>query len=267
MAITAEPTQSVGDLFREWRERRGMSQLELALKADVSARHLSFVETGRSRPSRDMVLRLAEWLAVPLRERNTLLLAAGYAPVFRERPLDDVALSGARQAVARVLAGHEPYPAFAVNGRANIVISNRSMAPLFAGVGARLLEPPVNVVRLTLHPDGLAPRIANLAEWRHHLLSLVQRHFDVTGDAGLGALLDEVRGYPAPRERHTVANGEPRGVVPLRLMTEAGPLSLISTTTVFGMPLDVTLSELSIETFYPADKPSAEMLRRAGAIC
>lgn len=263
MAITAEPTRTVGDLFREWRQRRGVSQLALALRANVSARHLSFVETGRARPSREMVLRLAEQLAVPLRQRNSLLLAAGYAPAFRERALDDPALSGAREAVERLLAGHEPYPALAVDCRWNVLLANRSVAPLLRGVDASLVGQRMNAVRLALHPKGLAPRIANFAEWRHHVLDRVQRQFDVTGDAELGALIEEVLTYPAPRERFTMLNGDARVVVPLRLLTEAGPLNLISTTMVFGTALDVTLSELAIETFFPADRATAELLARA----
>jgi transcriptional regulator with XRE-family HTH domain len=261
MAVTVEPARTVGDLFREWRERRGVSQLALALKANISARHLSFVETGRSRPSRDMVLRLAEQLTVPLRHRNALLLAAGYAPAFRERPLDDPSFAGARQAIERLLRGHEPYPALAVDSCWNIVLMNRSVALLLAGIAPQLLEPPVNAVRLALHPNGLAPRILNLAEWRHQILERVQHQLEVTGDAKLAELLEEVRGYPAPPlPRHAPPNGDNRVFVPLQLQTNAGRLNLISTTMVFGTPLDVTLSELAIESFFPADAGTSEAL-------
>lgn len=263
MAYAADSTRPVGDLFREWRQRRGVSQLGLALKADVSARHLSFVETGRARPSRDMVLRLSEQLGIPLRQRNALLLAAGYAPAFRERSLDDPALAGARHAIDRLLAGHEPYPALAIDRHWNIAATNRSVAPLLAEVSPELLTPPVNALRLALHPDGAAPRIANLAEWRHHVFERLQHQIDVTADAVLIDLLKELRGYPAqPDLAHPVSNGDSRVLVPLRLVSPVGTLNLISTTMVFGTPLDVTLSELALETFFPADQATAELLRR-----
>jgi transcriptional regulator with XRE-family HTH domain len=190
----------VGHLLREWRQRRRMSQLDLALGADVSARHLSFLETGRSVPSREMVLHLAERLEVPLRERNALLLAAGYAPAFRERPLSDPALAAARQAVELVLAGHEPYPALAVDRHWSLLASNRALGPFLAGVSPDLLRPPVNVLRLSLHPEGTAPRIANLLEWRSHLLARLRRQVDASGDPVLGDLLEELRGYPGPAD-------------------------------------------------------------------
>lgn len=255
--------QAVGELFREWRRRRGVSQLGLALRADVSARHLSFLETGRSRPSRDMVLRLAEELAVPLRQRNALLLAAGYAPAFAERPLDDPALTGARQAIEHLLRGHEPYPALAIDRHWTLVMANRSVAPLLAGVSPDLAAPPANVLRLSLHPDGLAPRIANLAEWRAHVFDRLQHQIDITADPVLESLLRELREYPAPPPpRSRVAGGDSRVILPLRLETPLGALNLISTTMVFGTPLDITLSELALETFFPADAESGELLRR-----
>src|SRR6476469_9855053 len=191
-------TQPVGDLLREWRQRRRMSQLDLASEAEISTRHLSFVETGRALPSREMVLHLAEQLEVPLRERNVLLVAAGFAPVFAERALEDPALQSARRAVDLVLAGHEPYPALAVDRHWTLVAANAAVGRLIAGADAELLQPPVNVLRLSLHPKGLAPRIANLPEWRAHLLARLRQQIDVTADGELIKLLDELSGYPAP---------------------------------------------------------------------
>jgi transcriptional regulator with XRE-family HTH domain len=263
MSTSVEAVRPVGDLFREWRQRRGVSQLGLALKADISARHLSFLETGRSQPSREMVLRLAEHLEIPLRQRNALLLAAGYAPAFRERSLDDPALAGAWQAIDRLLAGHEPYPALAVDRHWNLVASNRSVAPLLTGIAPALLQPPVNVMRLALHPEALAPRILNFPEWRAHVFHRLRHQIDVTGDPVLVSLQEELRGYAAPHGREIPpGTGDSRVLVPLRLATSAGTLSLISTTMVFGTPLDVTLSELALETFFPADESSAILLRR-----
>jgi transcriptional regulator with XRE-family HTH domain len=263
MSASVEAARPVGDLFREWRQRRGVSQLGLALKADISARHLSFVETGRAQPSREMVLRLAEHLEIPLRQRNSLLLAAGYAPAFPERSLDDPALAGARRAIDRLLAGHEPYPALAVDRHWNAVATNRAVAPLLTGVAPALLQPPVNVMRLALHPDALAPRILNFPEWRSHIFHRLRHQIEVTGDPVLVKLHDELRGYAAPRQRElSLTGGDSTVLVPLRLATSAGTLSLISTTVVFGTPLDVTLSELALETFFPADEGSAALLRQ-----
>jgi transcriptional regulator with XRE-family HTH domain len=258
-SVEARP---VGQLFREWRQRRGVSQLGLALKAAISARHLSFLETGRARPSREMVLRLAEHLEVPLRQRNGLLLAAGYAPAFRERSLDDPALAAAAQAIERLLKGHEPYPALAVDRHWNLVKANRAITPFLNGVAPSLLEPPVNVLRLALHPDAMAPCIANFAEWRAHILARLRHQVDVTADPVLVELLDELRAYPAPAGGDTsIASGD-SVLVPLRLNMPEGSLNLISTTMVFGTPLDITLSELALETFFPADGASAELLRK-----
>ncbi len=251
----------VGDILREWRQRRRLSQLDLAMEADISTRHLSFLETGRSRPSRDMVLHLAERLDVPLRDRNLLLHAAGYATVFPERPLDDPALQVARQAIDQVLAGHEPFPALAVDRHWTLVTANAASQRLMADVDAALLQPPVNVLRLSLHPAGLAPRTENLAEWRAHLLSRLRHQIDVTGDPVLARLLRELRDYPAPAEDGV--DVEPTAmVVPFKLITEAGVLAFFSTTTVFGTPVDITLSELALEAFYPADAATTEVLRR-----
>jgi transcriptional regulator with XRE-family HTH domain len=261
MSVTVRP---VGDLLREWRQRRRLSQLELSLDAEISARHLSFLETGRSQPSREMVLRLAERLDVPLRERNLLLHAAGYASVFPERPFDDPALRIAREAVDQVLAGHEPYPALAVDRHWTLIASNTATQRVIGDVDAALLKPPVNVLRLALHPNGMAPRTANLAEWRAHLLERLGHQIQVSGDPVLIRLLRELRDYPAPGDvTHDV--DATAFVVPFRLITDGGTLAFFSTTTVFGTPVDITLSELAVEAFYPADKATADALRTLAA--
>src|SRR3954463_12592361 len=261
----AAPARTIGDHLRDWRQRRRLSQLDLALEAEISTKHLSFLETGRSQPSRDMVLRLAERLDVPLRERNVLLVSAGYAPVFPQRPLADPALEAARRAVDLVLKGHEPYPALAVDRHWTMLAHNAAVTPLLAGADDSLLAPPVNVLRLSLHPKGLAPRIENLGEWRAHILARLHQQIDATADAVLVKLMDELAACPVPATaRHTGSvNPDYAGVVvPLRLRTEAGTLSLFSTTTVFGTPVDITLSELAIESFFPADTASADILRK-----
>ncbi len=262
-------TQPVGDLLREWRQRRRLSQLDLAGEADISTRHLSFVESGRAQPSREMVLHLAERLEVPLRERNVLLVAAGYAPVFRERQLADPALASARQAIDLVLKGHEPYPALAVDRHWTMVAANGAVAPLVAGADASLLQPPANVLRLGLHPNGLAPRIANLAEWRAHLLERLRRQVEVSADPVLSDLLKELHAYPAPNAARGYKPARAAEfasvVVPVQFVTDDGTLSFFSTTTVFGTPIDITLSELAIEAFFPADAATAEALRKMPA--
>jgi transcriptional regulator with XRE-family HTH domain len=268
-ALTPRPasaTAPFGEHLRQWRQRRRMSQLDLSAEARISTRHLSFVETGRSLPSREMVLRLFERLNVPLRERNTMLMAAGYAPMYRERALDDPALAAAREAVERVLKGHEPFPALAVDRHWNMVAHNRVVAHLLAGIAPTLLAPPVNVLRLSLHPQGLAPRIANLNQWRAHLFARLRQQVHATADPVLAALLDELQQFPAPTSPDDVTlDGELAGVVvPFRLTTPAGVLNFISTTTVFGSPVDVTLQELAVESFFPADEPTAQALRALG---
>jgi len=261
MSVTVRP---VGDLLREWRQRRRLSQLELSLDAEISTRHLSFLETGRSQPSREMVLRLAERLDVPLRDRNLLLHAAGYASVFPERPLDDPALRIAREAMDQVLAGHEPYPALAVDRHWTLVAANAATGRVIGEVDPALLKPPVNVLRLALHPNGMAPRTANLGEWRAHLLARLGHQIQVSGDPVLIRLLRELRDYPAPGDAtHDVDAAA--FVVPFKLVTEAGILSFFSTTTVFGTPIDITLAELAVEAFYPADAATADTLRRSAA--
>lgn len=257
----------VGTLLREWRQRRRLSQLDLAGNADVSTRHLSCVETGRSLPSREMVLRLAERLEVPLRERNRLLTAAGYAPMFSEHRLDDPALASTRQALQQLLEGHEPYPALLVDRHWTLVSANRMVALMLRGLPAELLRPPLNVLRLSLHPEGLAPRIVNLAQWRAHLLARLGQQVDASGDPKLAALADELRGYPPPEGMpgENLAVHAPAVAMPLRFRTPEGILTLISTITVFGTPVDVTLSELALETFFPADEATAQALRRLAA--
>jgi transcriptional regulator with XRE-family HTH domain len=252
--------QPVGDLLREWRQRRRLSQLELACEAEISTRHLSFVETGRAAPSREMVMNLAERLEVPLRDRNTLLLAAGFAPVYSERPLADPVLHAAREAIDLLLLGQEPYPALAIDRHWTMVAANRAVAPMLTGISASLLEPPVNVLRLSLHPDGLARRIANLSEWRSHLLDRLRRQIDVSRDPVLGALMSELRAYP--HDDADTVETYAGVVVPLRLITEAGVLSFFSTTMIFGTPVDITLAELAVELFFPADESTMEVLRR-----
>lgn len=262
-----QPT--AGTLLRTWRQRRRMSQLELALDAEVSQRHLSFVESGRSAPSREMILHLAERLSIPLRERNILLVAAGFAPVYQERNLDDPALTAQREAIEVVLKGHEPFPALAVDRHWTLVASNAAIGPLIAGIDAALLEPPLNVLRLSLHPNGMAPRIANYAEWKAHVIARLTQQVDASADAKLNELLDELKSYPRPRGT-AIAMPQPKRdfgnvVVPLQLMTPDGVLSFFSTTTVFGTPVDITLAEIAIEAFYPADKATAEAVRKAAA--
>jgi transcriptional regulator with XRE-family HTH domain len=261
------PSRPVGELLRTWRQRRSLSQLDLACRADVSARHVSFLETGRSKPSREMLLHLAEELDIPLRERNSLLVAAGFAPAYSEESLDAPALRAAREAVDLVLTGHEPYPALAVDRHWTLIAANRAIGMLLAEVSPELLRPPVNVLRLSLHPAGLGGNIVNLEQWRAHVLSRLQRQIDVSADETLAALHEELRGDAAhggapptggPSREQDFAGV----VVPMRLRTRYGVLSFFSTTTVFGTPLDITLSELAIESFFPADRPTAELLRR-----
>jgi transcriptional regulator with XRE-family HTH domain len=246
-----------GDLIREWRQRRRLSQLDLAIAANVSSRHLSFVETGRSRPTSEMILHLAEHLDVPLRDRNALLLAGGFAPAYPERGLAEPELQAVRNALKRVLDGHEPFPAAVVNRWWELVDANAGIALFTGGVSPELLEPPVNVLRLSLHPDGMAPRIANLPEWRAHLLARLHRQAEATGDQRLVALHDELAAYPGGRAG---TPGPADVVVPLRYRTPQAELSFLSITAVIGTPMDVTVEELAIESFYPADAQTAKAL-------
>ena len=252
-----------GAHLRHWRTRRRLSQLDLAQEAEVSTRHLSYVETGRAAPSREMVLRLAERLDVPLRERNALLVAAGFAPMYRQRSLDDPAMASARRAVDLVLKGHEPFPALAVDRHWTLVAHNALVPMLMAGAAPELVKPPINVLRLSLHPEGLAPRIANFAQWRTHLLERLQQQIAATGDTVLQALHDELEAYPAPQVSHDTPASDmdlSGVVVPFQLATPNGVLSFISTTTIFGTPVDVTLQELAVESFFPADAQTAAAL-------
>jgi transcriptional regulator with XRE-family HTH domain len=253
----------VGGMLREWRRRRRLSQLELALESGVSSRHLSFVETGRSRPSADMVLHLAEQLDVPLRDRNDLLLAAGYAPAFTQRDLDAPEMGPVREAIEQVLRAHEPYPALVVDRHWGLVSANRPVGMFLEGVAGHLLEPPVNVLRLSMHPDGLAPRIVNLDEWRAHLLERLARDAIATGDPALTVLHDELARYPAGGGRDASVDLAFGAIaIPLRVRGKDGrELAFISTKTSFGTAVDITAAELSIESFFPADATTAEAMR------
>ena len=260
MTIDAVP---VGRLLRDWRQRRHLSQLDLACDAEISTRHLSFIETGRASPSRDMVLRLAERLEVPLRSRNTLLTAAGFAPMFAERPLADPALDSARIAIDHLLAAHEPFPALAVDRHWTLIASNDAARRLMGTVDLSRFGPAVNVLRLSLHPDGLASRIVNFNQWRSHILARLRRQVDASADPVLEALGTELAAYPIPSHAATAADEPHYGdvIIPLRLDTEFGVLSFLSTTTIFGTPVDVTLAEIALETFFPADPETAHSLR------
>ncbi|GAB3152939.1 helix-turn-helix transcriptional regulator [Micromonospora sonneratiae] len=265
-SAVAHPPRPFGELLRQWRERRRVSQLELSIQAEVSTRHLSFVETGRSTPSRNMVLQLAEQLDLPLRERNRLLLAAGYAPAYSENSLDAPQMSAVRDAVRQVLTGHEPYPAVVVDRRWHLLDANASLALFTDTVAPHLLKPPVNVLRASLHPEGMAPHIVNLGEWRAHLLSRLRRQVEISGDAELVALAAELADYPCDQPEPEVdLPGPGEIVVPLRFQYGDAVLTFFSTVATFGTPLDITLAELSIESFYPADAQTADALRaRAG---
>ena len=265
-AARAEPPQPlrVGDHLRGWRQRRHLSQLDLAVDAEISARHLSFIETGRALPSRDMVLKLAERLAVPLRERNVLLVAAGFAPAFPQRPLDDPMLNSARRAIELVLRAHEPNPALAYDRHWNLVTANRMVAPLLQGIPQRLLQPPLNILRLAFHPEGLASRTVNLAEWCGHLLERLHRQCEATADGELLKLYDDLKSYPIPARSAAVAPDN-NVALALKLRHNGEVLSFISTTRVFGTPVDVTLSELALETFFPADDLTTERMRKIAA--
>ncbi|MFF4755854.1 helix-turn-helix domain-containing protein [Streptomyces sp. NPDC002514] len=265
-AASAVPAgrSGVGPLLRAWRERRRLSQLELALRAGSSARHLSFIETGRSRPSEEMVLRLAEHLDVPVRERNALLLAAGYAPRYPQTPLDDPALDALRDGMQRLIGGYEPYPALIVDASYTVVAANRGVSMLLEGVPESLLAPAPNAMRLTLHPQGLAPRIRNLREWRGHLLAQMERQIALHRSDALRELYEEVAAYPVP-DRDAGAEDEPAGPVayfalPLRIEHAGRVLSFVSSIATFNTPMDVTVAELAVETLLPADPATAKYL-------
>jgi transcriptional regulator with XRE-family HTH domain len=268
-AVASLDRVSFGDRLRAWRMRRRMSQLQLSNEAGVSARHLSFLETGRSRPSREIVLHLAEHLDVPLRERNTLLVAAGYAPVYRETALEEAPMAPIRDAIDDLLRGHEPYPAVLVDRHWDVVNANRPVQLLLAGVSPALLQPPINVMRVSLHPEGLAPHVVNYDEYRAHLLTRLARQVHLTGDDRLRELYDEVRAYGPPDGRELsgdeLSGDEPIGVVlPMRLRTPSGELNLFSMVSTFGTAVDITLDELALESFFPADADTAAVLRSLG---
>jgi transcriptional regulator with XRE-family HTH domain len=254
--------QSLGGLLREWRRRRRMSQLDLACDAHISVKHLSFLETGRSRPSRQMLLHLASCLDIPLRDRNEMLLAAGFTAVFRERSFREPALDLIHRNVEVVLAAHEPNPALAMDRHWTMLAANRAVAHLVAGAEPMLLRPPVNVLRLLLHPGGLASRVVNLVQWRSHVIARLRRQIDATGDVALMDMLEELRDYPNPRG--SPAPDECAGTLatPFRLATIDGVLSFFCTTTLFAAPVDITVSELMIEAFLPADAGPAQIMPR-----
>ncbi|MEU1851362.1 helix-turn-helix transcriptional regulator [Streptomyces sp. NPDC019990] len=265
--MTTHPSteqKGVGPLLRAWREQRRVSQLELALRADSSARHISFIETGRSRPSEEMVLRLAEHLDVPVRERNALLLAAGYAPRYPHTPLQDPALGALREGIERLIGGYEPYPALVVDACYNVLAANRGIMTLIGGVCASLLEPPINAMRLALHPQGLAPRIRNLRAWRGHLLEQMERQIALHRSEPLRALHEEVAAYPVPGAdpAEEPSDPVPYFALPLRIEHEGRTLSFISSISTFNTPMDVTVAELAIETLLPADPATARHLQQ-----
>ncbi|MFF8810779.1 helix-turn-helix domain-containing protein [Streptomyces pactum] len=258
----------VGALLREWRERRRISQLELALRADSSARHISFVETGRSRPSEELLLRLADHLDVPVRERNALLISAGYAPRYAETSLDAPTMSTLRAGMDQLLRAYEPFPALVTDGRYDILAANAGIMALVDGVAPHLLQPPLNGMRITLHPEGLAPRIRNLREWRRHLLDQMERQLALMRSAPLRALYDEVAGYPLPETGGDEVAAESEHcpfALPMVIEHDGRVLSFISTIATFNTPMDVTVSELAIETFLPADAATAAYLHRRPA--
>lgn len=266
IVMNSVQSQPVGSLLRAWRQRRRLSQFDLALESGVSTRHLSFLETGRALPSRDMLLHLAEQLDIPLRERNVLLTAAGYAQVFPERSLDDPTLEAARRAVDLVLAGHEPHPALAIDRHWTLIAANHAVQVFQVGVDSSLLQPPVNVLRLSLHPSGLAPRLANFHQWRAHVLARLRHQVEITADPLLTELISEISSYLSPKEsgasQPATQGGYTNVAVPFQLITDDGLLVFYSTTTMFGTPVDITVSELAIESFFPADEATAQAMRR-----
>jgi len=251
-----------GRLLRQWRAQRRLSQLALAGNAQISSRHLSFLETGRAAPSREMILKLSEELQIPMRQRNALLAAAGYAAIYPERPLDDPRLEAVGGIVRTVLTAHEPNPAMAIDHRWNIVAMNRTLPVLIRDVDPALQGPPLNALRITLHPGGLAPRIINFQQWRAQAIHMLRRRADATADPGLMSLLQEVQGYSYPGTPEPApADAMDEVAIPIRLATPKGNISFLTTTMIFGRPRDVTVSELAIECLFPTDKASASVLR------
>ena len=263
----ASSVPRVGELLRGWRQRRHLSQMALANDSAVSPRYLSFIETGRARPSREMVLHLAARLEVPLREQNPLLLAAGYAPIYSERSLDDEEMAAVRAALDHFLAGHQPYPAAVVDRHWNLVAANAALGVLTQGVAPELLESPANVFRIALHPDGMGPKVANLREWSAYVLHRVRRQAAITGDPELERLYDELRQYPGvAADDWPPESGESEIALFHHLRLEDSELSFLSTITTFGTPSEITVEELAIEAFYPADDRTAEALRNLGRL-
>jgi transcriptional regulator with XRE-family HTH domain len=270
-AVSLKESTGVGPLLRGWRERRRVSQLELALRADSSARHISFIETGRSRPSEEIVLRLAEHLDVPMRDRNSLLLAAGYAPRFRETPLADPSMNALREGLDQLLRGYEPYPALVVDATYNVIAANRGITMILEGISEHLLQPPLNAMRLTLHPEGLAPKIRNLREWRGHLLHQMDRQIALQRSDALRAVYEEVAAYPVADPGVDVLDADGSGsgsgsdslcfALPLRIEHDGHLLSFISSISTFNTPMDVTVAELAIETLLPADPATVKYLQ------
>lgn len=264
-------SKQVGDLLREWRNRRRLTQLDLALDAEISQRHLSFIELGRAKPSREMILRLCEKLDVPLRERNVLLVTAGFAPDFPERSLNDPSFAAAHRAIDSILLGFEPNPAFVIDRHWTIVKLNKAGRFLLEMVDLSLLEPPMNMLRIALHPEGLTPRILNYAEWRKHILEYLSRQVELSADLFLVELMEELKSYSQPKPIESFSSTYPEAesaqiAIGLRLKLEMDIMSFLVTTTVFGTPIDVTLSELAIETFFPADAETAQILRQMQSI-
>ncbi|MCJ0903359.1 helix-turn-helix domain-containing protein [Rhodococcus sp. ARC_M6] len=252
----------VGTQLKAWRERRRLTQLGLSSAAGVSTRHLSFIETGRSKPSKDMIIHLSECLDVPLRQRNSLLLAGGHAPAYSQSALAEAPMAAVSDAINRIIDAHDPFPAVVVDHHWDLIAGNRAVGILTEGSAPFLLEPPVNVLRLSLHPEGMAPRIVNLAQWRTHVIARLRREVEVTADAQLGGLLEELRTYPSGGEWHEDEMSSL--LVPLRIRAGDTELAMFSTTTVFGTPRDVTLAEIAIESFYPSDPATAEFFRSVG---
>lgn len=252
---------TVGPLLRGWRDQRRRSQMDLALHVGVSPRHLSFVETGRARPSAELVLALAEGLEVPLRQRNTLLLAAGYAPRYRETPLDAPQMQRAMAAVQRILDAHDPYPGLVLDRRWDVVGANAAAMALLQWLPDHLLQPPMNIMRLSLHPDGMAARTTNLPEWAGYLLRQLDQSLAATGDPEIRALSEEIRAYPSVADLPAPApDADPQIVLSVELVGPTGPLRMFTTLTTFGTPRDITLEELVVELFYPADDATAQAL-------
>jgi transcriptional regulator with XRE-family HTH domain len=255
--------KTVGGLLKQWRERRRRSQMDLALDAEISTRHLSFVETGRAKPSREMILLLTDNLQVPLRERNRILIAGGYAPVYSEKSFDDLSATAVREAIDLILAAHEPFPALAVDRYWNIVAANRVVPVLLDDVSEKLLQGPVNVLRLSMHPDGLAGRIVNFPAWRAHVLRRLKKQADDSADDGLSQLFDELSSFSfAGKSVSESPDTSNDIVVPFQVSSKFGVLSFITTTTVFGTPVDVTVSEIALETFFPADQTTRDVFEQ-----